>query len=298
MKKLSPALQAHLDSGATTLAWCWRLARRDGTRLGFTDHDRNITFDGTVFEASAGMTTSEIHDSVGLAVDNLTVESALSSAHLSDHDLAVGKYDDAKVEIWRVNWSAPDQRVLMRAGSLGEVRRAGLAFSAEIRGLSHYLQQPQGRLYQFTCDATLGDKRCGVDLTQPIYRAACTVASANSNRRFTVTNLTAYASDWFARGLCRVVSGINAGSAIEIKRHTLADSIATVELWQPLAEFPIVGDEIELTAGCEKTFATCRDRFVNAINFRGFPHMPGNDYVTSVASPGNPANNGTALYSK
>ena len=27
MKSLSPVLQAHLDEGATTLAWCWRLAR-------------------------------------------------------------------------------------------------------------------------------------------------------------------------------------------------------------------------------------------------------------------------------
>ena len=144
MKKLLPALQAHLATGTTTLAWCWRLTRRDGARLGFTDHDLDITFDGTTFEAAAGMTTSEIKDSVGLSVDNLSIESALSSSHLSDHDLAAGFYDDAKIEIWRVNWSDAVQRVLMRSGSLGEVRRSGLAFSAEIRGLAHYLQPTAG----------------------------------------------------------------------------------------------------------------------------------------------------------
>ena len=296
MKKLSLALQAHLDSGATTLAWCWRLIRRDGAVLGFTDHDLDVTFDGTTFEAAAGMTTSEIRDSVGLSVDNLTVESALSSAHLSDHDLAAGFYDDASIEIWRVNWSDPSQRVLMRSGSIGEVRRAGHAFSAEIRGLSHYLQQPQGRLYQYTCDATLGDARCGVDLTATGYRSIATIASVINLRQITVAGAATYANDWFTRGLCRITSGANAGTAIEIKRHTLDGTLVTIELWQPLADLPAAGDAIILTAGCDKAFATCGARFKNSANFRGFPHMPGNDFVMSVGRPGDPANNGSALF--
>ena len=296
MKKLLPALQAHLDSGATTLAWCWRLFRRDGNRLGFTDHDRDIIFDDTTFEAAAGMTTTEIKDSVGLSVDNLSVESALSSAHLSDRDLAAGVYDDAKIEIWRVNWSDPVQRVLMRSGSLGEVRRSGIAFSAEIRGLSHYLQQPQGRLYQFSCDATLGDARCRINLNDPVYKATGAISEVASLRQFSVTGLTAFANDWFSRGLCRVVSGVNTGTAIEVKRHNLANNLAMIELWQPLADLPVIGDSVEVTAGCDKTFRTCAGRFGNGVNFRGFPHMPGNDYVTTVARPGDPANNGAPLF--
>jgi uncharacterized phage protein (TIGR02218 family) len=293
MKILSPALQAHLDSGATTLAWCWRLTRRDGTRLGFTDHDRDLAFDGTTFEAAAGITASEIKDSVGLAVDNLSIESALSSAHLNDHDLAVGLYDDARIEIWRVNWSDTAQRVLMRAGSLGEVRRSGLAFTAEIRGLAHYLQQPQGRLYQFACDAALGDARCGLDIATPTYRGTATIVAATSARQFAVQGLSSYATEWFTRGLCRVTSGANTGAAVEIKRHTLDAGIVTLELWQPLTNLPVTGDTLLVTAGCDKQFATCRDRFANAVNFRGFPHMPGNDYVSVVARPGDPTNDGS-----
>src|SRR5262245_2450005 len=139
MKLLPPALQTHLDSGATTLAWCWRLTRRDGSVMGFTDHDRDLVFDATTFAAATGFTASEIKDAVGLAVDNLEVESALSAASLKEDDLAAGLYDDAAIEIWRVNWAHPDQRVLMRSGSIGEVRRAGPAFTAEVRGLAHYL---------------------------------------------------------------------------------------------------------------------------------------------------------------
>jgi uncharacterized phage protein (TIGR02218 family) len=297
MKTLLPSLQAHLDSGATTMAWCWRITRRDGQRLGFTDHDRDLAFNGTTFEAAAGFTASEIKDSIGLSVDNLTIESALSSTHLSDHDLAAGLYDEAKVEIWRVNWSNVIERTLVRVGSLGEVRRSGLSFAAEIRGLAHYLQQPQGRLYQYSCDATLGDTRCGIHLSSSTYRATATIVSTQSLRQFTVSLSGTYAGDWFARGLCRFTSGTNTGSAIEIKRHSVASTIVTIELWQPLADLPAPGDALILTAGCDKHFATCRDRFQNATNFRGFPHMPGSDFVTTVARPGDPTNDGSPRFS-
>ena len=50
MKSLPPALQAHLDEGTTTLAWCWRIARADGVSFGFTDHDRTLSFDGTAHD--------------------------------------------------------------------------------------------------------------------------------------------------------------------------------------------------------------------------------------------------------
>ena len=48
------------------------------------------------------------------------------------------------------------------------------------------------------------------------------------------------------------------------------------------------GDTFNVTAGCDKRFATCRDRFDNAVNFRGFPHIPGNDFVISYAGSGEP----------
>lgn len=286
MKTLPPGLAAHLASGTTTLAWCWRLTRRDGTRQGFTDHDRDIVFDGTTFEAAAGFTASEIKDAVGLSVDNLEVESALSSEGLSEQDLAAGLYDDARVEIFRVNWQAPEERVLMRSGSLGEVRRAGIAFAAEVRGLAHYLQQPKGRLFQFGCDADLGDQRCGINLNSPAYRGTGTIDSVASARRFTAAGLGAFADGWFTRGLATFTSGANNGRAVEIKRHTFSDGMVTLELWQEPGEMLAVSDTFTVTAGCDKQLQTCRAKFANVVNFRGFPHMPGNDFVTSFARPG------------
>jgi uncharacterized phage protein (TIGR02218 family) len=284
MKQLAPGLQAHLDTGTTTLCWCWRLTRRDGVVIGFTDHDRDLTFDSTMFEAQAGFTATEIRDSVGLSVDNLEVESALVSDRLDEAGLAGAKFDEAKIEIFRVNWQSTDQRVLMRVGSLGEVRRAGTAFAAEVRGLAHYMGQPSGRLYQHNCDVDVGSTRCGINLNAAGFKGTGDVVAATSRRRFSAAGLDGFAAGWFTRGLLTFTSGANAGRAIEVKRHTLAGGAATLELWQETAEPIATGTTFTVTAGCDKALATCATKFANTLNFRGFPDMPGNDFLTSRAS--------------
>lgn len=280
MKLLPPGLADHLASGETTLCWCWRLERRDGQVSGFTDHDRDVSFDGTLYEAAAGFTASEIKDSIGLSVDNLEVTSALSSERLDEADLAAGLYDDAGVEIYRVNWQQPDQRVLMRAGSLGEVKRAGATFAAEVRGLAHYLQQPRGRLFQYTCDADLGDARCGIDTASSAYRGTGSIVTASEGRILTVSGIDGFTNDWFSRGLIVFTSGAASGQSIEVKRHTSFSGVVTLELWQPARGPVLAGQTFTITAGCDRHISTCREKFANAINHRGFPDMPGNDFVT------------------
>src|ERR1700733_2297396 len=198
MKSLPAGLQSHLSSGTTTLCWCWKVVRGDGVVQGFTDHDEALVFDGVTYEAASGFTASEVQSTLGLAVDNLTAMGALSSASLNEGDLAAGLYDDAAIEIWRVNWSAPDQRVLMRAGNLGQVSRGKSAFQAEVRGLAHKLNQSTGRAYGYSCDADLGDARCTVDLSAPAFNGSGIVASATDARRFVVSGLETFADGWFA----------------------------------------------------------------------------------------------------
>lgn len=286
MKSLPSGLIAHLASGATTLCWCWRLTRRDGTRQGFTDHDRDLTFDGTTFEAAAGFSASEIKDQVGLSVDNLEVTGALSSEALNELDLAAGLYDDARVEIFRVNWQSPSHRVLMRSGSLGEVRRTGSSFAAEVRGLAHVLQQPKGRVFQYTCDADLGDGRCKIALAGAAYSRAGVIVSAEKDRRLTVSGLGGFDNGWFTQGLLAFTSGAAEGQRIEVKRHYRLAASVVLELWQPARGPVLAGQTFTVTAGCDKSIDTCKSKFANAVNFRGFPDMPGNDALTRVVRPG------------
>ena len=293
MKTLPPGLQTHLDGGTTTLCWCWKVTRRDGQVQGFTDHDEAVSFDGVAYEAATGFTASEVQSSLNLAVDNLTVSGALSSASLNEDDLAAGLYDDAELELWRVNWQASDQRVLMRKGNLGQVSRGKTAFQAEVRGLAHKLNQTVGRAYGYSCDADLGDARCTVNLATPDFTGSGTVASAIDARRFTASGLDTYANGWFSGGKIVFASGANAGRGMEVKRHALSAGVVTLELWQAMSEALAAGDAFTVTAGCDKQFSTCKAKFDNALNFRGFPYMPGNDAVVAYPVTGQPLDGGS-----
>jgi uncharacterized phage protein (TIGR02218 family) len=289
VKTLPDGMQAHLDSGATTLCWCWQLTRADGVVMGFTDHDRALTFDGVAFEAASGFTASEVQAVLGLAVDNLTLAGALSAAALNENDLAAGLYDNAAFQLWRVNWAEVSQRLLMKAGTLGDVTRQGAAFQAELRGLAQQLNQPVGRAFGRLCDADLGDARCTVALSP----GAGTVATVFDARRFTVTGLDAIAGGDLSGGKLTFSGGANQGRGMEIKRHAAAGGIVTIELWQAMSDAVAAGDGFTVTPGCDKTFATCRDRFANTINFRGFPHMPGNDAVLAAPAAGQALDGGS-----
>ncbi len=294
MKTLSATLQSHLDTGTTTLCYCWKLVLRSGQTLGFTDHDEAIQFDGVNFEAQAGFTASEIHSTLGFAVDNLEASGALQSSQLDETRLNAGDYDHAAIEIWRVNWLDVSQRVLQRKGHLGEVSYGQGFFKAEVRGLAHLLNQPKGRVFQFGCDATLGDARCGVDVNASSYRGTGTIAAVRENS-FDVSGLTGFADDWFTRGVLSWNAGPNAGRLLAIKRHRAFSANARIDLWQAPKFSIAVGEAIIVTAGCDRQFATCKAKFANQVNFRGFPHMPGSDFVMAVAAKSDTNNGGSRI---
>ena len=73
----------------------------------------------------------------------------------------------------------------------------------------------------------------------------------------------------------KIRTGLNA----QVKEHRTDGVTSALSLWTPLVKPLAAGDLFAITAGCNKRFDTCRDKFANTINFRGFPHMPGNDHV-------------------
>ncbi len=288
MKQLPAALAAHLAGECTTLCLCIRLVRADGQVLGFTDHDHDIAFDGTIFRAASALDASDTERKLGLAAADMELAGAISSDAITEADIAAGKYDGAKIEVWLVNWADaanPDARVMLRAGELGRVRRGQTHFEAELRTLASRLQQVRGRLFAHGCDAELGDARCGIDLTDPAWHATGTVAAING-AELRITGASAFAAGFFTHGACEITSGAASGFRAAITAHRLdgADAVITLATEPPAGL--AIGDAARLVAGCDKSFATCRDRFANVVNFRGFPHMPGNDFVISYPVPG------------
>lgn len=296
MRSIPSALQARLDSGATTLARCWIVTRRDGVVTGFTDHDNDLVIGGVTCRAATGFTASEATGQFDLSVDGSEISGAFSDESLTEADLAAGRYDAAAVETWLVDWSDVSLRVLTARGTIGEVRREGHAFTAELRGLTDALAQDSGRLYTARCNADLGDGRCRIDLANSAYRGSGTVTAIEGTSAFAVSGLDGFAEGWFAQGRLTWSGGANAGLSMEIKDHRLSSGEVRLLLWQAMAETVAVGDAFTVTAGCDKSFATCRDRFANSGNFRGFPQIPGNDFVISYPVSGASGSTGDSLF--
>ncbi len=208
MRAIPAELAERIESGAATLCHVWILTRTDGVVAGFTDHDRDLEVGGTTCRASSGWTAGAAEGAAGLTPGTAAVAGVLDDETLSEADIANGRLDRARIELWRVDWRRPELKVRLWTGRLARIRREGEGFVADLEGPLAALERVVGRTYGRDCDAELGDGRCRVDL----------------------------------------------------------------------AAFP--GES------CDKRWATCQAKFANAINFQGFPDVPGDDFLTAVPATG------------
>lgn len=234
MGGLDSAFQAHVESGLTTLCRCWAITRSDGVQYGFTDHDMALAFEGFTFKADSGLTALALQQSSGLAVDNTEAIGALSDAAINEADIEAGRFDGAEVQSWLVNWADVSVRWLQFRGSIGELRRGGGAFQAELRGLTEALNRPLGRVYQKPCTAVLGDGACRFALDTAGYSDERAVAEVDASRVFRWENMLGFEPDWFARGRLTVISGAASGLWGLIKHDRFEDGVRIIELWEPL----------------------------------------------------------------
>jgi uncharacterized phage protein (TIGR02218 family) len=213
MRTLEAGVAAHLASGATTLATCWRIARADGVVLAFTDHDEALSFDGTDYLPAHGLDGSEAPSKLGPQIDTAEVVGVLSSEAIAEDDILLGRFDGAEVTTWRVNWRDVSQRFLVRRATIGEIVREDGTFRAELRSGQAALNVPKGRVYQALCDAELGDARCGVDLGDEAFRAEAVVAEVLDRFRLRIEGIGDFDEGWFAFGMAAWASGEREGGA-------------------------------------------------------------------------------------
>lgn len=278
-------LEAHLAQKVTTLCRAWAIVRSDGETFGFTDHDCTFSFEGISFKADTGLSAVALAQATGLSVDNTEAIGALSDASVREDEIEAGRFDGAEVRAWLVNWAAPEQRHLQFRGSIGEIRRAGGAFQAELRGLTEALNRPLGRVYQGPCTAVLGDEACRFNLNAPGYAVELAVEQVTERRAFEWSALDGFDADWFARGRLEVLSGAAKG-LWGMTKFDRSEAGRRIELWEPLRGDVQPGDQVRLVAGCDRRFETCRLKFNNLLNFQGFPDVPGEDWIMAVPKQG------------
>jgi uncharacterized phage protein (TIGR02218 family) len=255
----------------TSMALCWRLERTDGAGIALTSHDRQILTDSLSFDPNPGMIPATTTRSLGLEPDTGELAGALSSEALADTDLSVGRWDDSTLELTLIDWSDPDgQPITLLAGELGSVSINGESFTADLRGAAAQLDEAVCPATSAECRARFGDKSCRVDLAGRTI-AATIVASSGG-----LLTLDQDVDDRFVLGRLRYMGGVNCGLSTLIMSAEGA-AVKVRDLPRATVE---PGCRVQLREGCDKRFATCVSRFNNAVNFRGEPHLPGNDLLT------------------
>lgn len=276
MKRVNAALFQALRNSATDLAKCWRIEREDGLVIGFTEHDKALTIDGTVYQPTNAFSSSAFSQKSDLSVSNINVV-ALISDTITEDDLHAGKFDNADVRIFYVIWSHPEYGTLPIIGArFGEVKFMEGTFEVELRSRAQALQQPIGRVYGLECDALLGDSRCRRSLDDLTFTG--TVAALFDVIGFYDNMVAGQADGYFQYGVVTFTSGDNEGLSVEVRGH--AGNL--IVLLEPPAFNIAIGDEYEIVAGCDKTCETCRVKFANLNNFRGYPHMPTEQEATET----------------
>lgn len=279
MRALEAGFAAHVAQGETTLCHCWKLVRRDGVVLGFTDHDLALSFGGTDFVPAHGLDGGEVPARLGAQVTTSEVLGVIRADSIAEDDILLGRYDGADVETWRVNWTDVSQRLLLRADTIGEIVREDGVFRAELRSAQQGLNATRGRVYQGLCDAALGDARCGVDLDDPAFRGFATVTGIDDPYRVLVSGLGGFAEGWFAFGGAAWTDGRRDGLRDAVMTHGRIGGADVLGFAVKVGDWVVVGDTLDVTAGCDRRFAICKAKFANGVNFRGFPHIPGSDFV-------------------
>lgn len=346
------ALQTHLDGELKTLASLWHILRVDGVEHFFTDHDRDILYDGDLYVKGFGYDRTAIEDKRDFSVDNMEIRGVFDGSEITREQAVAGVLDGAQVTIRVVNYANLAQGVLVRRkGWLGALRQNNRGeFNVELRGLSQALSEGFNVQYTSSCRVDLGSSQCGVPVTSfsnretetryaegqwmfvpeypaviwkciatgftegsgydPAIYSAASMSEGSQvtdgtaifesvlryDRDFTVISVTdrktfvisvnedrlGFFSDWYNHGIIRFTYGENENLSFQIKDVEMLDSAGNdvqVNLYLRAAFTPQVGDIGVIYPGCNKSLTDCIRKFNNVLNFRGFPFIPGENYV-------------------
>lgn len=261
--------------------------------MGFTDHDCDLLVDGVKCLAASGLGTKDMTSELGLAASGGEIMGALQAASIREDDIVAGVFDGAEISFWLCDCEPPQDNLLLDVATIGEIKRDETAFIAELRGPAHRLTEDVGRIYEQGCDADFGDRRCGIDLSRADLAGQGRIDGIIVPGRYRVSGLGSFAAGTFTNGTMTFAG--RPGRKFQVRLHAVLGDAVILDLWLAPEDIAI-GESINLVMGCDKSFETCAKQFSNALNFRGFPHMPGNEMVLTIVQDGEPGYDGGSLF--
>ena len=271
-------MESYNWSNSISKCHAWVVRRRDGRTFGFTDHDEAIEVDAIFCFASAGLSAGALESGTGLSVNNGDLLGALSHDVISADDIRNGLWDDAEVTVYRTDWKNRGISEVVFDGFIGEISIDDGSFSAELRSRTQRLNRVRGRVYEPRCDASLGDRRCGVFLDDR-YSSIGLVEEVYDKSNVLITFDNDLTDGYFRHGELYVILGEKQTIVGAVKADTKAISGRILSLWEPMPKDLFSGQQVLAVAGCDKKIGTCAAKFSNAVNHRGFSTIPGEDWL-------------------
>jgi uncharacterized phage protein (TIGR02218 family) len=273
----TPQLTAAIAAESTTLARLWQVERSDGSMLRFTDGVAPATVDvgagNVLFRSDVSFSSSAIFTSRTFAnQQSVTLTFVMDDAGFREDDIRARKYDGAKSKVYVYDYVHPEYgAVLMFDGIFGTVKLSDQKAATvevtpdvgSVNGLGIGLDN-----YQQTCRASLGDAKCKVDIEAS--KVAFTVDSATGGS-FVASELTQAAGHW-QLGFVKWITGPNAGTNSSVQSNDPGSTSAFL-MSPPFFDITI-GDTGFIYLGCDKTRATCKQKFDNILNLRAEPDVP------------------------
>lgn len=267
---------------------CWKITRQDGMTFAFTTHDDPVTWHNLTYKPcySLSATASESGIIGSSGAGDTSFSGHIDDSSISEHDLANGLFDGAKVEVWLVPWSDMQMRddnvQLISKGVLGKTTHGRLSYTAEmLTPASKLTNRPLLDTYTAACRWEFGDGRCPVDKEALKVSSAVTYVEPRNAirratyRRFSDSSLTQN-DGYFDFGFITWLTGNNAGLTSEVKSYVGG----TITLWAAMEYEIEVGDTYEITPGCDKTKDSHINKFgLDMVDFGGFPDIPGTDIL-------------------
>ena len=266
MKTVPASITTELNKKVTTLARIIEIHRLDGVNLYYTDFQKDLVVNGVTFEARAGVITSSSNDTENVQVPNMMFKSLLDSSAIAEVDIIAGRYDDATIRFGIVDYlAAPTNDFLtFFQGFVGKIKKGDNTFEMEVLGDKQKYLRQYGRRHNETCDVELfGGTRCGVNAAT--YTFSGTITASTDNKTF--SGNTSQVDGYFDNGVITMTSGENIGIPREIYTHLNGDNFVLTEGY---AFQPQIGDTYDAVSGCDRRASTCKTKFNNLINFRGF----------------------------
>lgn len=282
-RTIGAGLAAHIATGRTRLAHCLRLDLRDGTSIGITSLDVDIDVDlgdGVLtYKADTGIVPSAASTAIGFEADNLEARGPLGSL-VTRAAVLGGRFNQARARLFDVKWDSPALTMAILAGKVSAASVEAGEFVFEIRSATDAFNQTIGRIISPTCSHDFGVGQCqAIPLTW-----LATVSAVTDDLRFTVnwgSSPVPTAAD-IRNGLVEFSTGALAGT-LPVEVFDYAGGV--IDLYQPLAEAPQIGDALTVTEGCEKTRDACKLKG-QILNFGGFPDLTGTDAYVKFPNPG------------